>query len=99
MIITYTSPKAEAVVHGNGWEANFWRKNNENLIVQQLKQLIYDCIDANIDELLKVLKEAYRHKQVRSQCYIYTKEDDQDQIVEIEIVQRGVFPSILILKT
>lgn len=93
MIITYTQGRPTNVVLGKGWEARRWRKNTDTEVLAILWQTIIAAQkEKEFKELIELIKETYKNKTVRSRVEIYYEND------YIEIIKRGVFPSILILK-
>lgn len=92
MIITYTSNPPDRIIKSLLWEARRYSKSNDTQIISLLWQTISNNREMSFLEIGEKLQKVYAEKFVRSKASIYV--NDQ----EIEVLTKGVFPHILILR-
>lgn len=91
-IITYERGCADRMIFANDWEAGRWYKNNDTLVIHELWQFINTNRNLPFDKMYEMLKTLYKLKTVKSSA------DIQQHKNRIEILTKGVFPKIVILK-
>ena len=90
MIITYERDNPNMGIEGKSWKAHRWTKNNDTLIIDSLWDSIKGNNHLNFVEICEVVKFKYKNSKLRSRVSISV-----DRGV-LEIIRKGVFPSILI---
>ena len=70
-----------------------WRKSSHTQILYILENVVEGNTDSTFDDLAEKIKTAYKERTVKSKVEIYTGEKNR-----IEIIRKGIFPSIIICK-
>lgn len=92
MIITYERGCADTTKIGENWKALRWVKHNDSLIIYSLWKVILANLDKEFSEICELIKEGYKNKTVKSRVDIYYENG------KLEIIRKGVFPNIMIIK-
>ena len=95
MIIEYTTNPADFTKEFEHFIAYRWWKRTDTRIIDILwYDIITDNPKATFDEIVAAIKEAYKHKTVKSSVRF----EEWPGSNKFEIIRKGVFPAILIWK-